>query len=279
MTRYRRVMTFAILACLGCQQRLPSADVIAQIESRQYRYDEFKTYMEESAFDPDAVLDSKVLSALLDQMLDERLLWQLAGDTLPEGSVVGGRADTEQLLVDSVLEPVGEPEIAQYYRLHREQFQRPERVYIRQVLLDDQLAASDLRQLWAWGAPYEEVIARVDETPGAYLGQEGEFSRQELPSSFADLLFSLEAGTVSDVLTTDYGFHVIRVVAHQAPSEVDFRSAKSEIRRELEQKRIHDGLEKLVESARERYNVSVFVRNVPFNYEGIHEQQIYQTSD
>ncbi len=272
-------MTFAILACLGCQQRLPSADVIAQIESRQYRYDEFKTYMEESAFDPDAVLDSKVLSALLDQMLDERLLWQLAGDTLPEGSVVGGRADTEQLLVDSVLEPVGEPEIAQYYRLHREQFQRPERVYIRQVLLDDQLAASDLRQLWAWGAPYEEVIARVDETPGAYLGQEGEFSRQELPSSFADLLFSLEAGTVSDVLTTDYGFHVIRVVAHQAPSEVDFRSAKSEIRRELEQKRIHDGLEKLVESARERYNVSVFVRNVPFNYEGIHEQQIYQTSD
>ncbi len=264
---------------LGCQQRLPSADVIAQIEGRQYRYDDFEAYMEESAFDPDTVLDSKVLSALLDQMLNERLLWRLAEDTLPEGSAVGGREDTERLLLDSALEPVGEPEVAQYYRLHREQFQKPETVYIRQILLDDQLAASDLRQLWAWGAAYEEVVARVDEIPGAYLGQEGEFSRQELPRSFADLLFSMEPGTVSDVLTTGYGFHVIQVVSHHPPTEVDFRTAKGEIRRELEQIRIHEGLEKLVESARERYNVSVFVRNVPFNYEGIHEKQIYEISN
>jgi peptidyl-prolyl cis-trans isomerase C len=147
------------------------------------------------------------------------------------------------------------------------------------VLLTNQVAASDLRQLWAWGATYDQIVERVEEIPDAFVGQEGEFTREDLPGSFANLLFSLDVGTISDVLNTDYGFHVIQVVEHFPETQLDLGSVEDEIRRELEQKRTYEGLERLVESARERYNVRVFVRNVPFNYEGIYEQHIYKTSD
>lgn len=267
------------LALLSCQQSLPSPDVIAEIDGREYLYDDFKSFLDESAFDPDTVLDSKVLSALLDQMLDERLLRRLAMDTLPEDLSIGGREAAELLVAESLGGSIREAEIAQYYRLHRERFERPERVYLRQVLLTNQVAASDLRQLWAWGASYDQIVERVEEIPDAFVGQEGEFTREDLPGSFANLLFSLDVGTISDVLNTDYGFHVIQVVEHFPETQLDLGSVEDEIRRELEQKRTHEGLERLVESARERYNVRVFVRNVPFNYEGIYEQHIYKTSD
>lgn len=275
----RSLLTLTLsLALAACQQRLPSPDVIAEIAGRAVVYDQFESYLEESSFDPGTVVDSRVLSALLDQMLDERLLWRLAVDELPEGSSLGPREAIERLLHEAVREQIDNAEIAQFYRLHQERFQQAERILMRQVLLNDPVVAADLRQIWAWGAPYEEIVDRVSETPEAHLGQEGEFELAELPKSFADYLFSLEDGAVSDVLATDYGFHVIQVVAHLPAAQEDLDHVEQEIREEILQKRLDEELERLVGSARERYNVRVFVRNVPFNYEGIYDPYSDETS-
>lgn len=267
-----------VLVLPGCQQVLPSPDVIAAIEDQEVLYTDFERYLEESAFDPDAVVDSRVLSALLDQMLDEQLLRRLAVERQPGESPLQGREAIESLLSQEAGKPVTDAEIAQHYRLHQERFERPERIYLRQILLADAVAAADLRQIWSWGAEWEEILERVTEVPNAFVGEEGEFWHDELPRSFADYLFSLEPGSVSEVLTTDYGFHVIQVVAHLEPSRMDLKDVADEIRLELEQARTRSGLEALVATARQRYNVRVYVRNVPFNYEGLYESYFYETS-
>ena len=279
MKRRLLAVLLSILAAAACQQQIPSSDVIAEVGRRQYVYDDFKNYLDQSTVDPEAILDSEVLSMLLDQMLNERLLWQLAADASPEGRGLSHRDAVERLLAETAGPTVTEAEAAQYYRLHREEFELSARVVLRQILLDDPVAAGDLRQLWAWGASFDEIAERVDAIPGAFIGQDGEFTRAELPGSFAELLFAMDAGTVSDVLTTDYGYHIIQVIDHLPETTTDFSSVKEEIRRRLEEERIQNEVDKLVESARERYNVRVFVRNVPFNYEGSYEPHIYQSSE
>lgn len=268
----------SLLMVIACRQGLPGPDVIAAIDDQEVLYADFERYLEESAFDPDAVLDSRVLSALLDQMIDERLLWRLATDRQPDNSSLRGREAVERLLSESARPPVTDAEIAQYFRLHQEHFERPERIFIRQILLDDAVAAADLRQVWSWGAPYEEILERVTEIPNAFVGEEGEFRRDELPRSFSGYLFSLEPGTVSEVITTDYGYHVIQVVERLEPSRMELKDVSEEIRVELDQSHLQNELEGLVASARERYNVRVYVRNVPFNYEGVYESFFYEAS-
>lgn len=277
---FRWVLTMTpMLALAACQQRLPSPDVIAEIDGSQVAYDQFESYLDESSFAPDTVVDSRVLSALLDQMMDERLLWRLAVDEFPESSNLGHREAIELLLQQVSQEEIDDAEVAQFYRLHRERFEQAERIRLRQVLLNDPVAAADLRQIWAWGAPYEEIVERVSEIPEAHLGQEGEFELGELPRSFSDYLFSLDDGAVSEVVTTDYGFHVMQVVAHLPAALEDLDSVELEIRQEIRRKRVDDELERLVGAARERYNVRVFARNVPFNYEGFYKPHSDETSD
>ena len=264
---------------VGCQESVPRPDVIAEIEQERLFFEEFESFLARSAFDPDTVLDSSVLSALLDQMLDESLLRKLTRATLPAGTPSSGQDPVELLLENAELPPISEMAIASHYRLNRERFERPERVHLRQILLADPIAASDIRQVWALGVPYEEIVGRLARVQGAYVGQEGEFTQSELPLAFAEMLFSLESGSVTNVLAADYGYHVFQVVEHLPASTIELSLAKDEIRRDLDDERMKDKLRRLVESARERYNIRVFARNLPFNYEGRYESHTPTNTD
>ena len=274
---------FAALGSLsvlgGCQESVPRPDVIAEIEDERLVFEEFESFLARSAFDPDTVLDSSVLSALLDQMLDESLLRRLARTTLLVDTPISDPDPVELLLEHADLPPISEAAIASYYRLNIDRFERPERVYLRQILLADPVAASDIRQVWALGAAYEEIVDRLARVQGAYVGQEGEFTQGELPLAFAEMLFSLESGSVTSVLATDYGYHVFQVVEHLPANIVELDLARDQIRRTLDDERMKNELYRLVETARERYNVRVFARNLPFNYEGRYESHTSTNTD
>jgi hypothetical protein len=69
-------------------------------------------------------------------------------------------------------------------------------------------------------------------------------------------------------LEADYGFHVFQVLARLPPQVVPLDEAAGEIRATLERRAADARLGALVEEARSRYNVEVYARNLPFNYQG-----------
>ena len=133
--------------------------------------------------------------------------------------------------------------------LYDEQLDRydvPERVHARHVLLrvepgatpereqEVRSAAEALLEEIRGGADFAEVAGRASEDPGsrAQGGDLGFFERGKMVPSFEAAAFELEPGQVSEVVRSEFGFHIIRVEAHQQAENRPFEAVKEDLARE-----------------------------------------------
>jgi len=263
----------SVLPLAGCRRQPPPApDAVARIGGEDVRYADFEGYLKRSVGDTEGVLASDVLSQLFDQFLEERLLVRLALDrklVREARGAVGQRAATEALLADGLKQEAGEPEIARYYQDHRQDFARPERVRLRQILTEDRATAERALKEIAAGADFQEVARRLSRDPAAAAGgYRGELTREDLPPSFAEVIFGLKPGEVSRLVPAEYGFHIFQVTDREPAQVIPLEAARPEILGKLRQQRADRLLQSLVQEARTRYNVAVYERNLPFDYEG-----------
>ena len=282
--RAGRLAPAILLLLTACQRSAPppAPDVVARIGETEVRYSQFESYLAKSVGDTGGVLGSDVLSELFDQFLDEKLLARLAVDRkLVAGgaAAAGPRQAIDALLQDGLRQETGAGEVAgvadvaDYYQAHRAEFERPERVRVRQILTEDRAAADQALKEIAAGAAFEEVARRLSRDPSAASGgYQGELARTDLPPAFAEVIFSLRTGEVSRLVPADYGFHIFQVVGREPAQVVPLEEARGEILGRLRQERADRLLRSLVEAARGRYNVVIYERNLPFGYEGSYKE-------
>jgi PPIC-type PPIASE domain len=291
-----------LAACGGSEP--PAPDVVARIADEEIRYPRFEAYLQQAVGDPDAVLTSDVLTALFDQFLDEQLLVRLAADRAGRGDRSGRsdggdggdggdrsgqpsarplaaaaapqparRAIEALLAADRGAEP-GEAESVAWYEAHRADFARPERVLLRQILVEERAVAEQALGQIAAGAEFQEVARSLSRDASAgFGGFQGELSRADLPPDFAEVIFALREGEVSRVIPADYGFHIFQVVRRLPAAVAPYEAVRDEVRDRLRQQRADQRLAALAAEARKRYDVEVYPRNVPFNYEGSYAPQ------
>lgn len=252
----------------GCRESPPGPDVVAEIGDQEIHFADFQGYLESNAGEPEGDLVDKVSSALLDGFLEECLISRWAVD---EGLVLAS-AD-RHAGVDAVMAELAAPEVSSraitaYYDEHRDSLSRPERVHLQQLLLGDRVVAEEVRAEWNAGIPFLELVALYSQE-GLVLGaDEGDLARGELPLIFADAIFDLQLGEVSEVFAADYGFHLFRVTDRLPAGVPALDQVEEVVRRELKRLEVTNGLRMLVVKAGRRYNVRVFERNLPFEYTG-----------
>jgi parvulin-like peptidyl-prolyl isomerase len=268
-----------MILAAACQRTPPPPpDAVASLGDAEVRYAEFERYVARSVGEAGGGLGSDVLSALFDQFLDERLLARLAADRgLVPAPAAGAAADPRRavgaLLAAGPRQEPGAAEVALYYRRNPAEFARPERVKLRQILSGDRRTAEQARRDIVGGRPFEEVARQLSGGSRADSGgYQGELARGDLPPSFADLIFALRPGEVSPIVPAEYGFHLFQVVDHQPAELVPLAAARGEILGRLRQRRADELLRSLVQTARGRYNVKVYERNLPFGYAGSYNE-------
>lgn len=270
-----------LLAALACR-REPSVgpEVAARLGEAEVPYSRFEDYVRRTVGDSGEVLESDVLSQLFDQFLEEELLVRLAEERglvrpVAAGAGIASAAGTpprraiDALLQDEDRRGPSQAEIARFYRAHRAEFQRPERVKLRQILTEDRRTADRAFRELSGGADFAALARQISRDPSAASGgYQGELSRADLPPAFVDLIFSLQPGEVSRVVPADYGFHIFQVT-ERLPAEVaPLEQVRSEVVERLRQESADRRLAGLVEQAKSRYPVFVYERNLPFHYQG-----------
>jgi parvulin-like peptidyl-prolyl isomerase len=261
-------VALTLAACLG--EPAASPDAVARVAGEEIRYPRFEEYLQQNIGEAGSALPSEVLSQLFDQFLDEALLARLAADRHLAAAGTSPRQVAAALLADAAANwKPSDGAVTAYYAEHREDYARPERVHLRQILVEEKADAERALAAVRAGADFGDVARRLSQEPAAPMGgDQGELARGELPPAFADLIFNLKPGEVSGIVPTDYGFHLFQVLEHLPAQELPLADAAPEIRKLLARQANERRLDELVRDARDRYNPEVYERNLPFNYHG-----------
>ena len=162
------------------------------------------------------------------------------------------RAEAERWLAGA-LEPekITEAEAAAYYEAHPEIAKVAESVTIREILLATQQDARDVVRILGTDRNAFELLARTrsrsPQAPGG--GLLGSFRRGELPPEIDQVAFGLSPGQFSGIVTTSFGYHVLRLESKTLPatrsfadSRMDIEARLIEAKTRLRMKQLIDGL-------------------------------------
>ncbi len=144
----------------------------------------------------------------------------------------------EQLTVERLFQEevfpriqVSDDEVAAWYAAHAAEFDEPERVHARQIVVQTREEATRLRdEVRRKPASFSAVASRASIAPEAKRGGDlGWFGKgQGMPEVF-DACFKLAPGTVSDVVPSPFGFHVFQVVEKKPPGRRTLDQARPAI--------------------------------------------------
>jgi peptidyl-prolyl cis-trans isomerase SurA len=112
------------------------------------------------------------------------------------------------------------------------------------------------------GADFAELAQEHStDGPSARRGGEiGTIQRGNLPRDFESLAWSLKPGEVSDVLRTDYGYHIVRV-EERIPMGT-FEEMRDDLRSEYQRRYQRGDRENFIASLREKYPVERYDGNI-----------------
>ena len=142
-------------------------------------------------------------------------------------------------------------EIQAYYAAHQAQYTVKEQVKARHILISvpqgsdaktDAAAkakAEDVLKQVKAGGNFTELAAKYSDDPGSKGsgGELGTFERGKMVPPFEKAAFALQNGQTSDLVKTDFGYHIIQVEQHDQAHVKSVAEVKDEISRVLDQQK------------------------------------------
>jgi peptidyl-prolyl cis-trans isomerase D len=157
---------------------------------------------------------------------------------------------------------VSDAQIQDYYNTHKDDYRKPERVRARHILLSTANKPKDevpkikaqaealLKQIKA-GGDFAELAKKNSQDPSSAVkgGDLDWVSRGQMVKPFEDAVFTLKPNEISNVVTTEYGFHIIQVQETQPAHLQTLDEVKPAIIVALKNQNVFDRMQDLADKA------------------------------
>ncbi len=164
-------------------------------------------------------------------------------------------------VIDGVLRQLIEPdeeEVQRFYRKHIGDFTEPERVHVRQIVVQSREEAEALRSRILKGEKFGELAAQHSLTPDRDEGGDiGTYARGQMPPEF-DVAFTLKPGELSPVVPSPYGFHILSVVERLPARILTFEDVRDTARTRLAHERTERAYQNWLSELRQEAQVRIF---------------------
>ena len=150
--------------------------------------------------------------------------------------------------------PVGAGEVKKYYEDNIDQYSMPEQVRASHILLktegkDEAEVKKQAEELLAkvkGGADFAELAKKFSEDEGSRDrgGDLDFFGREQMVPEFSEAAFSLEPGQVSDLVKSNFGYHIIKVAEKRPASTRPFEEVRTQIEDQLKWERVQKEAER-----------------------------------
>ncbi|HUI56048.1 MAG TPA: peptidyl-prolyl cis-trans isomerase [Bryobacteraceae bacterium] len=167
----------------------------------------------------------------------------------------------DQAKIEQSINPT-DAELQAAYNQNLANYRLPERVHARHILLMTQgkpaadepkikAKAEDLLKQLKAGADFAELAKNnSDDTGSAAKGGDLDWvTRGQMVPEFEQATFSLQPGQISGLVKTQYGYHIIQVLAHEQARVKPFSEVKDELAKQYKQQRASDRLQQISDTA------------------------------
>ena len=152
---------------------------------------------------------------------------------------------------------IDEKEALRYYEEHPSQFQIPQKVRARQIVVATEEEAIQILNQLRKGENFEKLAAKRSLGPEKVEGGNlGYFSQGERPSEF-DHVFTMEVGGISEVIKSPYGYHIFKLDEKTEPRQISFEEAKSGILEELRRKKGEEEYQRWLKGLKGKVRVKI----------------------
>lgn len=179
----------------------------------------------------------------------------------------------EQLKLEKLLKvgQASEEEVVAYYEENKTRFfEKPEMTQARHILIavkpedtDEQKkekrerAEQLLKQIKEEKADFAELAEKNSDCPSKAMGGDlGEFRRGQMVKEFEDAAFGMKVNEVSDVVETQFGYHIIQTLAHIEPKTFKLDEVRERIIEALKGRAIQEKVGDFMTEARKAAKIT-----------------------
>jgi peptidyl-prolyl cis-trans isomerase C len=224
----------------------------------------------------------RVESSEVDQVLNQIKTGIPEGESLEDSLAENGttleelKADiTKDLQINKLIEAqvadiaaATDEEAAKFYAENPERFVQPERIKASHILIKfdeeetDETKAAKKAQIEAIkkrldaGEDFAELAKTESDCPSAERGGDlGMFVREQMVPEFSDAAFALETNTVSDVVETQYGYHLIKASEKTPETVIALEDVQDRLKNMLSNNKKREAVAEYMKQLREAADV------------------------
>ena len=155
-----------------------------------------------------------------------------------------------------------------YYNEHKKEFENPEMVRARHILIAVKPNATEEEKKAALtkaeeildkakkGEDFSKLASEYSDDPGSKAkgGDLGFFTQGSMVGKFEQAAFTLKPGEISPVVETEFGYHIIKVEERKAAEQQPYETVKEQVKaratQAAQQERLNAFLEKAMKDAK-----------------------------
>jgi parvulin-like peptidyl-prolyl isomerase len=169
---------------------------------------------------------------------------------------------------------ITDEESLDYFNKNKDIFFEPEKVHALHILVETEEEANNiLNKLKEGIIDFAELAKEKSIDPSAQNGGDlGFFARGQMVKEFEDAAFSLKPGEISDVVKTEFGYHIIKCIEKKEAHNPTFEEVKEQINNVLKYQKEIEATQNLVSNLTDNANIII-------NYDFESENQSSSSSE
>ena len=224
--------------------------------------------------------------AEIEQQIDE-MRKQMGGDANFKKAMKAQGMTLERLRSDAQVEmaiakmmnaqvasaaPATDAEAKDFYDKNPDKFKRPESVRASHILIGVKKDATDTEKVQA-RARIDQILKRAkagedfavlarehsQDGSAAQGGDLNYFVKGQMVQPFDQVAFSLKPNEISDVVTTEFGYHIIKVADHKAAGTLPLEEVSDNIKQFLTQQKQQQTAEAFIAQLKQKSKVEVLI--------------------
>lgn len=164
------------------------------------------------------------------------------------------------LIVEKILGKdidITEEDMKEYFEENKESFNEPEQVKASHILVEDEKTAKEVLEKVNAGEDFAELAKEysTDTATAENGGDLGYFGEGEMTEAFEEAAFALDVDEISDIVKTDFGYHIIKVTGKKEATEAKYEDVKEEIKEILFDAEINERYADWLTEKQEEYTI------------------------